>query len=161
MRRFIAQPRRPVTPNRGNIQWQNMSNLESIEFTCGHCAKIVASTSGYFPAGNVAQMRVCPHCTLPTLFSFGSQMPGVTPGSNVENVPDEVNGRRATENSLSGFKKHSRQPHMTKQPTNGAWSGRRAHTPCPTRASKHSFARMVSPSPTLINADAIARAKAS
>lgn len=73
------------------MEWVNVGNLQSIEYTCGHCGKVVATRAGYY-ANEAPQctIRICPHCTRPTFFDGGKQLPGVAPGSEVSNVPTDV-----------------------------------------------------------------------
>lgn len=74
-----------------NLQWQNLSNVGALEFNCGHCGYLVASSVGYFENNyDFARLRICPNCSLPSLFIPGSQIPGVAPGSTVAGVPDLV-----------------------------------------------------------------------
>lgn len=52
---------------------------------------MVSSNFGWF-TGNAPQefVYVCPHCTRPTYFGDFGQVPGVAPGNEVSNVPDET-----------------------------------------------------------------------
>ena len=71
--------------------WINIKNLTSKSFTCGHCAKLVASVAGYFTEDNRRHVYVCPNCSRPTYFAEdGTQLPGVAPGLEVEHLPDDV-----------------------------------------------------------------------
>lgn len=73
------------------MEWVNVGNLQSIEYTCGHCGKVVATRVGYYTnEAPQCTVRICPHCTRPTFFDGGKQLPGVAPGSEVSNVPTDV-----------------------------------------------------------------------
>lgn len=73
------------------MEWVNVGNLQSIEYTCGHCGKVVATRVGYYTnEAPQCTIRICPHCTRPTFFDGGKQLPGVAPGSEVSNVPTDV-----------------------------------------------------------------------
>lgn len=78
-----------------DIRWSNETNLNSKDYTCGHCGKLVASDKGFFShdhlEGAQAQIIICPHCARPTFFHKGAQLPDVAPGNDVEHVPDNVN----------------------------------------------------------------------
>lgn len=66
-----------------DIRWSNETNLNSKEYTCGHCGKLVASDKGFFShdhlEGAQAQIIICPHCARPTFFHKGAQLPDVAP----------------------------------------------------------------------------------
>ena len=74
------------------MEWQSIGNLQSVEFTCGHCGKVVAARAGYHSDAPHCSIRICPHCTKPTYFDFAStaQIPGVAPGSEVGSLPEDV-----------------------------------------------------------------------
>ncbi len=73
------------------MQWVNVGHLSSIEYTCGHCGKVVATPNGSFASDAAyCSIRICPHCTRPTYFEGPNQLPGVAPGSEVANVPADV-----------------------------------------------------------------------
>jgi hypothetical protein len=72
------------------MQWTNASNIGSREFVCGHCGNVVASAQGFVSnaAGHI--LHICPHCTKPTYFEPNKQIPGVAPGVEVANLPNDV-----------------------------------------------------------------------
>jgi len=75
-------------------RWNNANELSPLTFTCGYCGKLVASDRGYFsdiPSTNIRQFSyICPNCRKPTFFDGKGQIPGVTPGVDVLNVPPPV-----------------------------------------------------------------------
>ena len=72
--------------------WRNLLRISSKSFTCGHCGKIVASAEGYFTEDSpCTYVYVCPNCSRPTYFAEDeTQVPGVTPGVEVEHLPNDV-----------------------------------------------------------------------
>jgi len=79
--------------------WQNVNNIEARSYTCGYseCGKEVSSEKGWTHPrdsdGNAdGIIQVCPQCRRPTLFdtSLGIQIPGVSLGNNVNNLPSEI-----------------------------------------------------------------------
>ena len=78
--------------------WQQLNNLNSKKFQCGHCGNHVASEWGYsyffyddeYGESYDQYIFICPHCNQPTYFPFEGQIPGVVPGNNVEHVPDNL-----------------------------------------------------------------------
>ena len=70
--------------------WKNVTTIESHAFTCGHCGNDVASDKGYFDGGGHARIYICPHCSNPTYFNAGVQLPQVAPGNEVQHVPEQV-----------------------------------------------------------------------
>jgi hypothetical protein len=77
-----------------DIRWSGINEIQSIEFTCGHCGKIVASNKGFFSKANIdgeqAKIYICPHCARPTFLHKGTQLPNLAPGSDVCHVPEDV-----------------------------------------------------------------------
>lgn len=75
------------------MPWFQPAAFESKKYTCGYCGNQVASASGYYnnnPNGTLnARIYLCPHCTQPTYFG-GGQVPGVTPGNEVQHLPADV-----------------------------------------------------------------------
>lgn len=70
--------------------WGNAQSFESVSFTCGYCANLVAATLG-FTNDQGGVIRICPHCGQPTyLTQMGRQIPGVPVGNEVESLPDDV-----------------------------------------------------------------------
>lgn len=72
------------------MSWHGKSNISSLEFTCGHCGKLVASSMGY-TGGNHRKIYICPHCDEATYMCEGRVIPGPLPGASVMHVPVEVN----------------------------------------------------------------------
>ena len=71
--------------------WVNASGIESKSFTCGYCGNVVASSLGYQDREpNYNRIRICPHCTKPTFFGNGIQLPQVAPGNEVSHLPEDV-----------------------------------------------------------------------
>ncbi len=77
-----------------DIQWNGITTMESVGFTCGHCGKLVGSNKGFFSnrplEGHQAMIYICPHCARPTFIHAGVQLPDVAPGNEVAHVPDDV-----------------------------------------------------------------------
>lgn len=70
--------------------WSNQTGVKSLEFKCGHCGYVVASSIGYFSDAKEF-IYICPHCTAPTFFdSNGAQIPDVAPGNEVQHLPKEL-----------------------------------------------------------------------
>src|SRR5208337_1092081 len=74
------------------MEWNSVANLQSLEFTCGYCGKVVAARAGYVSNETQRSIRICPHCARPTYFDSGAnlQIPGVAPGSEVGSLPADV-----------------------------------------------------------------------
>jgi len=72
-------------------QWANLGGLSARQFTCGFCGNMVSSAQGWY-TNNAPQEQVyvCPHCTRPTYFGDRGQVPGVAPGNEGANGPDET-----------------------------------------------------------------------
>ena len=71
--------------------WHNEEQMSSIEYRCGYCGNIVATRSGFSSKEGRARIYICPHCDKPTYFEGGGlQVPGVAPGNEVHNLPDEL-----------------------------------------------------------------------
>jgi uncharacterized protein DUF4145 len=77
-----------------DIGWHGITTMDSIEITCGHCGKMVGSDRGFFSNSKLdgvqARIYVCPHCARPTFLHKGLQIPDVSPGNEVNHVPEEV-----------------------------------------------------------------------
>ena len=72
------------------MTWHNMKNLESKQFTCGHCGNIIATQMGFF-SNDMQYIYICSHCDQPTHFSaLGAQFPDVAPGNDVGHLPEEL-----------------------------------------------------------------------
>ena len=76
------------------LYWEQAGNLPSKKYTCGYCGTPLASDRGWFArqfAGGqiVGQIYLCHQCTSPTFFDpDGSQVPGVTFGHPVADLPE-------------------------------------------------------------------------
>jgi DNA-directed RNA polymerase subunit RPC12/RpoP len=76
------------------MRWNNREEIDALSYICGYCGNKVASASGY-KAYNpnvqiVAKIYICPHCSKPTYYKDASQIPGVRPGNDVENLPVDI-----------------------------------------------------------------------
>jgi len=75
--------------------WQSLQGVSSYGYVCGYCSERVASSVGYMDNAGKAMIRICPHCTGPTIFLGGPEarvIPGSMFGETVEHVPESVNG---------------------------------------------------------------------
>lgn len=76
------------------LHWENIHGLASRSYTCGHCGSQIASERGWQArdhAGgkHVAYIYICHKCSKPTFHSStGAQVPGVTFGNEVADIPD-------------------------------------------------------------------------
>ncbi len=74
--------------------WQQLSKLESISFSCGHCGERVSSNVGYYSHDGYekrGEVYVCHACNKPTYFSFDDkQTPGSLLGSTVGHLPNDI-----------------------------------------------------------------------
>lgn len=76
-----------------HLSWQNVNDLPSRSFKCGHCGNALASEKGWYAygpdGGRHGYVYLCHYCTKPTFFdSDGTQWPGVAFGSSVKDIPD-------------------------------------------------------------------------
>jgi len=81
------------------IQWNQMTQLNSRKYTCGHCGAPVATVHGWTGNGSDAmwnpskadpQICICHHCGGPTFFApNGDQMPAAGFGDPVSDVSDK------------------------------------------------------------------------
>ncbi len=72
-------------------EWVNASGIESKSYTCGFCGNVVASAHGYtVRRTKYLRIRICPHCSNPTYFGNGIQIPQVAPGNEVHHLPEDV-----------------------------------------------------------------------
>ena len=74
--------------------WQQLSNLNSKEYTCGFCGKEIGTNHGYFHQGSgpLTKIYICTNCGSPTFFDQqGNQHPGSLLGRNIKNLPSDVN----------------------------------------------------------------------
>ena len=73
------------------MTWHNSSNIGSEEFICGWCGNKVATPIGFRSQGNPNErILICPHCKMPTTFSYSKQVPGVPYGNSVAHLPSDV-----------------------------------------------------------------------
>ncbi len=72
------------------FSWQNVQGLSPRTYTCGYCGLVVASASGYQSNHEPVLICICPQCAKPTYLDGGVQIPGVAPGSEVTNLPPDV-----------------------------------------------------------------------
>ncbi len=73
------------------MAWNNVSQIGSREFVCGYCGNVVASATGFFDKNAQNFVYICPHCDKPTFFDYyDSQTPGIAPGNEVHNLPEEL-----------------------------------------------------------------------
>jgi hypothetical protein len=80
-----------------NHQWPNAAGTAPYNYTCGYsdCGREVSSEKGWAhhgPSGVDGIVQLCPVCKRPTFFDvpLKTQLPGVSLGKNVENLPPEV-----------------------------------------------------------------------
>jgi hypothetical protein len=75
------------------MNWYQLQAVPPNQFTCWKCGNKVGSDRGWytsqFSAPYVA-IYVCPVCCSPNYFFKGIQHPGVPPGNDVRNVPQDV-----------------------------------------------------------------------
>lgn len=76
------------------LNWNEIKNLESRSFVCGHCGLPVASEKGWFAQsrfqnGVFAYIYVCHKCSSPTFIDVdGSQTPGPAFGNVVKDIAE-------------------------------------------------------------------------
>ncbi len=70
-------------------EWNNLSNLGSKSYICGHCGDKIGSSHGYFNTCG-AHIYICTNCGFPTLFYKGEQIPGPLLGRDVNLLPSDV-----------------------------------------------------------------------
>lgn len=74
------------------MAWTNQNDIGTKQFKCSFCSYNVASVYGFFPKeGGVRRIYLCPNCDQPNYFDqHGNQYPGITPGSEVDHLPDDL-----------------------------------------------------------------------
>lgn len=79
------------------LGWDLMYPLSMTHaFICGHCGERVASNVGLQKQGPPVNsikdgvLFICPHCKKPTYFEGNQQIPGVSYGADVGNLPESV-----------------------------------------------------------------------
>ena len=71
--------------------WKNAYSVTSKSYVCGHCQNQVASGLGYMDTStNHRFIRICPHCTLPSIFQSDEVIPGIAAGNFVDHLPDGI-----------------------------------------------------------------------
>ena len=72
-------------------RWQQLSNIDPRDFTCGYCGKNVGSHTGYFNDSNsTTKIYICTFCGMPTLFHDQKQYPGPLLGRIIEKLPPDI-----------------------------------------------------------------------
>lgn len=69
------------------MSWNNTEKGGSADYQCGYCFNLVASNEGY-SSSSYSVIAICPHCAQPTYLTETNQVPGIAPGSLIENAPD-------------------------------------------------------------------------
>lgn len=72
------------------MDWQNAFGIQSKQYVCGHCGNRVASSTGYCNSTRTHAVHLCPHCSQPSYFPPGGQIPGVAPGNEVVHLPKDI-----------------------------------------------------------------------
>lgn len=75
------------------MNWQNIVGLKKPkQYVCGYCQANVASNLGYYESGNPDYffITICPNCSQPSYFNPSQQIPGISPGSVVKHVPEDI-----------------------------------------------------------------------
>lgn len=75
------------------MSWANEGDIQSRQFRCGFCGSLVATRKGFHSQTHSHfKIHICPHCDKPTFFdgSSGAQVPGVTPGNEVNHLPQQL-----------------------------------------------------------------------
>jgi hypothetical protein len=68
--------------------WDNVSTIESKDFTCGYCGRNLASNIGYFHRDGNMRIYICHFCWRPTYFGSNSQTPGVPYGEDIDSISE-------------------------------------------------------------------------
>lgn len=70
----------------------NSSRVSGVDYTCGHCGRLVAASQGCETSGTpIAKIFIRPFCSKPTFLTVdGEQVPGVIYGNAVAELPDDV-----------------------------------------------------------------------
>lgn len=73
------------------MTWHNASNIGSQDFLCGWCSNKVATPVGYRSQNTPNdRIHICPHCDMPTVFSYSKQIPSASYGGAVAHLPADV-----------------------------------------------------------------------
>lgn len=70
--------------------WNSVQRIGRHQFRCGYCGYNIASDTGLSNNNPTQKIWVCPNCDGPSFFGPGVQIPGIAPGQEVENVPDNL-----------------------------------------------------------------------
>ena len=84
------------------IDWHNLSNLSSFQYTCAHCGNKVSSCTGYYftavtmhengrEMADGGYIYICPHCKNPTFIFKQQQIPGIPSVKSVDHLPASIN----------------------------------------------------------------------
>lgn len=85
------------------MAWNNANGIGSMQWRCGHCGAFVANNLGFFNKDGKRRVYICPHCDNPTFYDGVRQIPGVAPGNDVANVPEDLDALyREARNCCSG-----------------------------------------------------------
>jgi hypothetical protein len=78
-------------------RWENSQGRPTKNYTCGYsfCGRQVGSDQGWYHADDSGSRHdgwiyICPNCQCPTFFDGEHQVPGVSLGSDVKHLPDEI-----------------------------------------------------------------------
>jgi hypothetical protein len=94
---WLMYGRHPIL---GNMpRWDQAGRIATQAWTCGYCARQVASDVGWAmtadnPQGRtvvVGAVAICSRCAMPSFLADGYQMPPTPYGNPVEHLPDDVN----------------------------------------------------------------------
>lgn len=74
------------------MPWQHLDGIGPKQWRCGHCGYSVANDKGFWTDESThRRIYICPNCSKPTFFDEGgSQFPGVTPGNEVQHLPNDL-----------------------------------------------------------------------
>ena len=90
------------------MPWSGVSKIPSRSFICGFCGYKVASSLGYHEGVSKMWIYICTHCEQPTHFNReGIPTPGVPPGVDVTNVPEELDTLYKEARNCVAIKSHT------------------------------------------------------
>ena len=73
--------------------WDNIREIESRQYTCGHCGEKICSHIGFHHhSDHQYKIYLCHFCDKPTYFSNKEQVPGPMIGAEVKGVPEDIVG---------------------------------------------------------------------
>lgn len=75
--------------------WYQLSDLESVKYTCGYCGSNISSQKAYFTKDGYdriqGKIHICHQCNKPTYFTSDStQTPGALLGGNIDHLPEDI-----------------------------------------------------------------------